>query len=171
MRYRPCRNDLWLLVASVIDMHRNHGRHGNDRPPRILSGEMITNCPAPDFVTFQIVSAKNTSFQAKTSGQSNLTKGRIAPLVTTNSLVARGRQGLMPPQGKRRTRSFAAARGDKSAGMSSALKIAPSHGGSGPHLIRGSLGPPQSSTQTASIGLSVQPFLQGSIYPLGRGPA
>jgi len=33
MRYRPCRNDLWLLVASVIDMHRNHGRHGNDPPP------------------------------------------------------------------------------------------------------------------------------------------
>jgi len=38
-----------------------------------------------------------------------------------------------------------------------------SHGGSGPHLIHGSLGlrPPESSTQTASQ--SVQPFLQGSL--------
>jgi len=33
--------------------------------------------------------------------------------------------------------------------------------GSGLHLIRGSLGPPKSSTQTASR--SVQPFLQGSL--------
>jgi len=38
----------------------------------------------------------------------------------------------------------------------SPLKIAPSHGGSGPHLIHGSLGPPESSTQMASR--SVQPF-------------
>jgi len=36
------------------------------------------------------------------------------------------------------------------------FKIAPSHGGSGPHLIHGSLGPPESSTQMASR--SVQPF-------------
>jgi len=41
------------------------------------------------------------------------------------------------------------------------LKIAPSHGWSGPHLIHGSLGPPESTTQTASR--SVQPFLQGSL--------
>ena len=41
------------------------------------------------------------------------------------------------------------------------LKFAPSHGGSGPYLIHGSLGPPESSTQTASR--SVQPFLQGSV--------
>jgi len=34
-------------------------------------------------------------------------------------------------------------------------------GGSGPHLIHGSLGPPISSTQTASR--SVQSFLQGSL--------
>jgi len=34
-------------------------------------------------------------------------------------------------------------------------------GGSGPHLIHGSLGPTKSSTQTASW--SVQPFLQGSL--------
>jgi len=40
-------------------------------------------------------------------------------------------------------------------------KIAPSHGGSGPHLIHGSLGPTESSMQTASR--SVQPFLQGSL--------
>ena len=38
------------------------------------------------------------------------------------------------------------------------LKIAPSHERSGSHLINGSLGPPQSSTQTASR--SVQLFLQ-----------
>jgi len=38
----------------------------------------------------------------------------------------------------------------------SPLKIAPSHGGSRPHVIRGSLGPPESSTQMASR--SVQPF-------------
>jgi len=43
----------------------------------------------------------------------------------------------------------------------SPLNIAPSHGGSGPHLIHGSLGPPESSTQVASW--SVQPFLQGSL--------
>jgi len=36
------------------------------------------------------------------------------------------------------------------------LKIAAFHGGSGPHLIHGSLGPPKSSTQMASR--SVQPF-------------
>jgi len=36
------------------------------------------------------------------------------------------------------------------------LKIAPSYGRSGPHLIRGSLGLPESTTQTASR--SVQPF-------------
>jgi len=41
------------------------------------------------------------------------------------------------------------------------LKIAPSHRGSEPHLIHGSLGPPESSTQTASP--SVQPFFQGSL--------
>ena len=41
------------------------------------------------------------------------------------------------------------------------LKITPSHGGCGPHLIRGSLGPPESSTQTASQ--SLQPFLHGSL--------
>ena len=41
------------------------------------------------------------------------------------------------------------------------LKIVPSHGGSGPHLIHGFLGPPKSSTHTASQ--SVQPFLQGSL--------
>jgi len=43
----------------------------------------------------------------------------------------------------------------------SPLKIAPSHGGSGPHLIHGSLGPPESSTQTASQLL--QAFSQGSL--------
>jgi len=43
----------------------------------------------------------------------------------------------------------------------SPIKIAPSHGGCEPHLIRGSLGPPESLTQTASQ--SVQPFLQGSL--------
>jgi len=41
------------------------------------------------------------------------------------------------------------------------LKIAPSHGDLDAHLIHGSLGPPESSTQTASW--SVQPFLQGSL--------
>ena len=41
------------------------------------------------------------------------------------------------------------------------LKNAPSHGGSGPHLIHGSLGQPESSTETASR--SVQPLLQGSL--------
>jgi len=40
------------------------------------------------------------------------------------------------------------------------LKIAPSHGGSGPHLIHGSFGPPESTTLTASR--SVRRFLQGS---------
>jgi len=39
------------------------------------------------------------------------------------------------------------------------LKIAHSHGGSGPHLIHGSLGPPKSSIQTASG--TVQPFFAG----------
>jgi len=43
----------------------------------------------------------------------------------------------------------------------SSPKIARCHGGSGPHLIHGSQGPPESSTQTASR--SVQPFLQGSL--------
>ena len=38
-------------------------------------------------------------------------------------------------------------------------KLPISHGGSGPHLIHGSLGPPESWSQTASR--SVQPFLQG----------
>jgi len=37
------------------------------------------------------------------------------------------------------------------------LKIAPFHGDLDPHLIHGSLGPPESSTQTTSR--SVQPFL------------
>jgi len=41
------------------------------------------------------------------------------------------------------------------------LKIAPSLWGSGPHLMHGSLRPPEFSTQTASW--SVQPFLQGSL--------
>jgi len=40
------------------------------------------------------------------------------------------------------------------------LKIALSHGGSGPHLMRGSLGQPESTPQMASR--SVQPFLHGS---------
>jgi len=40
------------------------------------------------------------------------------------------------------------------------LNIAPSPGESGPHLMRGSLDPPESTTQTASR--SVEPFLQGS---------
>jgi len=40
-------------------------------------------------------------------------------------------------------------------------KIAYSNGVSGPHLIHGSLGPSESSAQTASW--SVQPFLQGSL--------
>jgi len=34
-------------------------------------------------------------------------------------------------------------------------KIAPSHGGSGPHLVHGSLSPPESSIQSRSV----QPFL------------
>jgi len=41
------------------------------------------------------------------------------------------------------------------------LKIARSHGGLGSHLIHGSSGPPESSTQTASW--SIQQFLQGSL--------
>jgi len=42
------------------------------------------------------------------------------------------------------------------------LKIAPSHGDLNSHLIRGSLGPPESWTQTATR--SLQPFfLQGSL--------
>ena len=41
------------------------------------------------------------------------------------------------------------------------LKVAPSHGRCGPHLIRGSLSPPKSSARTASR--SVQPFLSGSL--------
>jgi len=44
--------------------------------------------------------------------------------------------------------------------LPSPLKIAPSHGGSGPHLIHGSLSPPEPTTQIASR--SIQPFLQGS---------
>ena len=40
------------------------------------------------------------------------------------------------------------------------LKIAPSHGGSGPQLVHSCLSPPESSTQTAFR--SVQTFLQGS---------
>jgi len=40
-------------------------------------------------------------------------------------------------------------------------KLSISMGASGPHLIHGSLGPPKSSTQTASQ--SLQPFLQGSL--------
>jgi len=40
------------------------------------------------------------------------------------------------------------------------LKIAPLHGGPGPYIICGSLGPLKSVTRTASR--SVQPFLQGS---------
>ena len=43
----------------------------------------------------------------------------------------------------------------------SSVKVAPSHGGSGPHLMHGSLGLPESTTQTASR--SVQPFVQGSL--------
>jgi len=45
----------------------------------------------------------------------------------------------------------------------SPLKIAPSHpmGDVNPHLIHGSLGPPESSTQTASQ--LVRPFLRGSL--------
>ena len=45
--------------------------------------------------------------------------------------------------------------------LSLPLKIAPSCGGSGPHLMHGFLGPSKFSTQTASR--SVQPFLQGSL--------
>ena len=41
------------------------------------------------------------------------------------------------------------------------LKIALSNGGSGHYLIHRDVGPPKSSTQTASW--SVQPFLQGSL--------
>jgi len=44
--------------------------------------------------------------------------------------------------------------------MSFPLIIASSHGGSGPHLMHSSLGPPESITQTASR--SVQPFLHSS---------
>jgi len=40
------------------------------------------------------------------------------------------------------------------------LHIAPKHGVSGLHLIHGSLGPPESTSQTMSS--SVQPFLRGS---------
>jgi len=46
------------------------------------------------------------------------------------------------------------------------LKIAPSHGRCGPHLIHGSLGPPESSTQTASR--SVQLYLY-SPHSCGNG--
>jgi len=54
----------------------------------------------------------------------------------------------------------------------SSVKVAPSHGGSGPHLIHGSLGLLESTTQTASR--SVQPFVQGSLVwqtdrPTDRG--
>jgi len=51
------------------------------------------------------------------------------------------------------------------------LKIAPFHEGSEPHLIRGSLGAPESSAQTASR--SVQPFLHispQSVPILNNGP-
>ena len=41
------------------------------------------------------------------------------------------------------------------------LKIALSHGGFGPHVIHGSLSPPESGTQMATW--SFQPFLQGSL--------
>jgi len=41
------------------------------------------------------------------------------------------------------------------------FKIVPTHRGSGPHVIHGSLGPPESWTQTATR--SLQPFLQGSL--------
>jgi len=41
------------------------------------------------------------------------------------------------------------------------LKTAPSHMSSGPLLTHGSLGPPKSTTQTASR--SVQAFLEGSL--------
>jgi len=45
-------------------------------------------------------------------------------------------------------------------GMSFPLIIASSHGGSGPHLVYASLGPPESITQKASW--SVRPFLHSS---------
>jgi len=70
----------------------------------------------------------------------------------------------LSPQSKRQidrfSRSCTAAHGRKSLYLQWALlspKIASSHAGSRPHLIRGSMGPPESSTQTASR--SVQLFL------------
>ena len=55
-------------------------------------------------------------------------------------------------------------------GMFFPLKIDPSHWGSGlgsgPHLMRASLGPPESITQTVSR--SVQPFLRSSCHSVVR---
>jgi len=50
----------------------------------------------------------------------------------------------------------------------SSLKIAPSHWGCRPNLIHGSLGSPESKTQTATR--STQPFLQGSQLRHTDGP-
>ena len=66
----------------------------------------------------------------KTSGQSNLTKGRIAAAPHMDDSpyrLAFQRAALSPP-----------------------LEIVPSHGGSGPNIIHGSLTPPKSTPQTAS---------------------
>jgi len=51
---------------------------------------------------------------------------------------------------------FCTAHGRVLSGMSFPLTIAPSHGGSGPHLIHASLGLPESTAQMASR--SVQPI-------------
>ena len=67
---------------------------------------------------------------------------------------------IMPPQRKRRTSSFAAARGNKSAGMTFPLEIAPSHRGSGPHLIHGSLGPPDRVLNPNGISIGPAVFVR-----------
>jgi len=56
----------------------------------------------------------------------------------------RSARAIMPAQRNRRTSLFAAVRGDKSTGMTFPSKLPLSIGGSGPHLIHGSLGPPES---------------------------
>jgi len=116
----------------------------------------------------------------KTSGQSNLTIGRmaaahgrfsgirhVAPVCTApNTCFLEPIRVQIPNDISIGSAVFAQLTAESRYTLQRAapllLKIAPSHGGSEPHLIRGSLGQPKFSNQTASR--LVEPLLQGSLF-------
>jgi len=114
----------------------------------------ITNC----LVAIVHTKPVNSNFSPQIGCHGNVPQHRWSPI---SDMIPTAHPSPQPKQHLDRFSCFCTGVPQSVPILYNGTPLLPSHGGSGPHLIRGSLRPRKSSTQTASR--SVQLFLQGSL--------